>query len=508
MRRTLPLLILLAAPALGSDAIEAAREYKTHNGPRILRDFAKMLALPNVASDHANIRRNAGMIRAALEKRGVRSELLTLPDASPIVYGMLARPGAKRTLGVYLHYDGQPVDPAKWTNSPWKAALYTRAIESGGKPRAFPKPSEAIDLEWRIYARSAGDDKAPLAAILTTLDALHAANIAPTSNLIFFFEGEEEAGSTHLRDFLEKIREKIDPVDAWLICDGPVHQSRRPQLVFGVRGVTGLQVTVYGATRPLHSGHYGNWAPNPALMLARLLASMKDEHGRVLVDGFYDSVAPLSTVERTALRNLPNIDDALRREMGLAQSEADNAPYAERLLLPSLNIRGLETARVGSRTRNVIPSVATAALGMRLVKGNHPQAMQELVEAHIRRQGYLIVREDPPLDTRLRHAHIAKVIRESGYRAARTSMDLPIVRRVIAATERAADGPIVLLPSLGGSLPLYLFTDSLGKPAVIVPIANHDDNQHAADENLRVANLWYGIDLMASLFTMPADSAP
>ena len=297
-------------------------------------------------------------------------------------------------------------------------------------------------------------------------------------------------------------------VDVWLICDGPVHQSRQPQLVFGVRGYTGLDITVYGATRYLHSGHYGNWAPNPAHLLARLLASMKDDEGNVLVEGFYGDTAPIGEAEREAMAALPDFDDDLRRELGLAATEADNALLAERLLIPSLNIRGLESAAVGSEARNVIPTEATASIDIRLAKGDDPVKMLDRVEDHIRRQGYHIVRDEPDMAVRLEYPKIAGVSRREGYPAARTGMDLPIVGDIIGAAERAADGPLVLPPTMGGSLPLYLFTELLAAPVVIVPIANHDDNQHAPNENLRLANLWYGIDLMAALLTIPSPSSP
>jgi len=272
--------------------------------------------------------------------------------------------------------------------------------------------------------------------------------------------------------------------------------------VFGVRGITGFDITVYGATRYLHSGHYGNWAPNPAMMLAQLLASMKNGVGRVLIDGFYDTVEPLTPEGKRALATVPKIGEAMRNELGLRETEASNAPYVQRLLLPSLNVRGLVSATVGETARNVIPNTATASIDIRLVSGNDPGAMLDLVELHIRRQGYKIVRDQPDLETRRAHAKIAKVTRHGGYKAARTSMSITIVKEIVRAASRAAGEPIIQLPTLGGSLPLYLFTDDLQKPTVIAPIANHDNNQHAPDENIRLGNLWYGIDLIAAIFTM------
>jgi len=502
-----------AAPAASkqdaADPVESARAWRKAHAAEIVRDYADLLSLPNVARDTTAIRANAERIRDELAARGVEATLWTLPDqptAPPIVYGVLPAPsgsdGTGHTIGIYVHYDGQPVDPSQWTTTePWKPALFSGPVEEGGKPVPFPAPGEPVDPEWRLYGRSSGDDKAPIPAILGALDALEAAGIAPSANLVFFFEGEEEAGSIHLGEYMKAHRQELS-VDTWLICDGPVHQSRRPQLVFGVRGYTGLDITVYGATRYLHSGHYGNWAPNPAMGLARLLASMKDDDGRPLIEGYYDSTVLPGEAEQKAIAALPDYDDQLRKELGLAETEMHDAPLAERLLYPSLNIRGMVSAAVGAEARNVIPTEATAAIDIRLAKGNDPDAMLDLVEAHIRKQGYFIVRGDPDRATRLAHPKIAKVVRHAGYPAARASMSDPAVAHVIAAARRVAGDDLVLMPTLGGSLPLYLFNDLLGAPAVIVPIANHDDNQHGPDENLRIENLWYGIDLMTALFTM------
>jgi acetylornithine deacetylase/succinyl-diaminopimelate desuccinylase-like protein len=481
--------------------LEAVQAWRSEHAPAILRDFAALLAIPNVAADTESIEANALHIAGALEARGVATELWTEAGAPPVVYGRLDAPGATRTLGVYVHYDGQPVEPERWASPPWEPTLYTASLEDGGSPRPWPEPGEAIDPEWRVYARSAGDDKAPITALLSALDAVAALDVRRTSNLVFFFEGEEEAGSDHLGRYIDAHRDELD-VDAWIFCDGPVHQSRRPQLAFGVRGYTGIDLTVYGPTRYLHSGHYGNWAPNPAHRLARLLASMKDDEGRVLIAGFYEDVSPTGPAERDAIAALPPFDDELRMELGLAETELGNAPLVERLLLPSLNIRGLGSATIGDTARNIIPTEATASIDIRLVKGNDPARILDKVEAHVRTEGFTIVREEPDMPTRLGSPKLVRSVRREGYPAARTDMGLEVSRQVIAAARHAGGNELVLVPTLGGSLPLYLFTDVLGDPAIITPMANHDDNQHAPNENLRLANLWYGIDLMASLLTM------
>jgi acetylornithine deacetylase/succinyl-diaminopimelate desuccinylase-like protein len=494
--------VLTIDVARANSPVDAARTYYEANAGRIMAEYAQFLSLPNRAHDEEDIRRNAEWLREALTRRGVQVEILELPEAPPVVYGVLKAPGeleGRRVIGFYAHYDGQAVVTEKWAQSPWKPTLYTRAIEDGGTPRPFPEDGEAIDPEWRLYARSAADDKAPFMALLVALDAMREARIPLESDLVFLMEGEEEAGSRHLGDYMERYGDKLR-ADVWLIFDGPTHQSGRPQLVFGVRGITGIDITVYGANRYLHSGHYGNWAPNPAMMLSQLLASMKDEDGFVTIEGFYDTVSPPDPQVAEAAKSIPMIDDQLRTDFGLAMTEADNAPYLDRIMLPSLNVRGLESGAVGARARNVIPTAAQAAIDIRLVKGNDPADMLDKVEAHIRKQGYHIVRTEPTEEARLAHERIARVNPRGGYRAVRTAMDDPIVRWVGERARAAAGEELVLMPTMGGSLPLYLFEDKLKEPIVIVPVVNYDNNQHGPNENLRMGNLEYGVLLMASLF--------
>ncbi|MEW6746372.1 MAG: M20/M25/M40 family metallo-hydrolase [Planctomycetota bacterium] len=490
----------LAVPGVPAqdEVLRAARNYYLRNGGKILREYAEFLRLPNVASDPHGLRRNATWIREALRRRDVAALLVDSEGAPPVVLGLRLAEEATRTLGLYAHYDGQPVDAMGWKHSPWQAVLYTRPMEEGGVPRDLPGDGEALDREWRLYARSAADDKAPIMAILAALDALREAGTAPRSNLIFLFEGEEESGSPDLGRFLEREREML-AADIWLILDGPVHTTRRPQLVFGVRGIAVLDITVYGANRPLHSGHYGNWAPNPAMRLAQLLSSMVDSDGRVTIDGFYDTTVPLELAAREAAAALGESEDGLRRELGLKAAGNDDASYLDTLLRPSLNVRGLQAAAVGKAASNVIPAIATASIDIRLARGNDPQAMLDLVENHIRKQGYHIVRGEPTATERLSHAHLARIDRGEGYPAAHTALDAPLALWLRRQVELVAGAELVLMPTMGGSLPLHLFECKLGTPIVIVPIVNHDNNQHAANENLRLANLEYGIVLLANL---------
>lgn len=495
------LLLSLAMPTAPPE-IKAAHAHRQSHELDIINEFTRLLAIPNVASDLPNIRRNAELIAQMLEARGIKPQLLEVPNVPPVVYGEITIPGATRTLIFYVHYDGQPIEPAKWVGGgdPFQPTLRSASLEAGGKDIPFPAKGQPFNPEWRLYARATGDDKAPMIALVTALDALKANKIALTSNIKFFFEGEEEAGSPHLEQIVAKYPEHVKG-DVWLICDGPVHQNRQQQIYFGARGVTSLELTVYGPRHELHSGHYGNWAPNPAMLLARLLASMKDDDGRVLIENYYDGIEPLSPTEQRALAEAADNDEDLKRELQIGFTEGNGKKLKDRLMLPSLNIRGLSSASTGTTARNVIPANATAAIDLRLVKGIDYKTAVARVLAHIRKQGWHIVTTDPDEATRLKHPKVIKVNNNDGYNAARTSMDLPISRQIIATIE-AARGMTVKMPTLGGSVPVYIFTDILKMPAIGIPIANHDNNQHSANENIRLQNLWDGIETMAALLTM------
>jgi acetylornithine deacetylase/succinyl-diaminopimelate desuccinylase-like protein len=498
------MLAVLALPGRGtaeesqSSWMDAVRHYRTEHQIEIAEELFDLLAIPNVASDEVNIRRNAKHLVELLERRGVVARLLESPGAPPIVLGELEVPGATKTIVFYSHYDGQPVVPEQWASDPWTPTVRSGRLADGAEVVAWPPEGGVIDPEWRVYSRSASDDKSPIIAMLAALDALRAAGREPSVNIKFFFEGEEEAGSPHIGALLEANSEAL-AADLWLFCDGPVHQSRRGQVVFGVRGAMGAELTVYGPNRPLHSGHYGNWAPNPGALVADLIRGMRDLDGRILVDGYYDDVRPVSEGERRALAGVPSVDDALREDLVLAHTEADDAPLMERLLLPALNIRGIEVGRVGEQARNVISTEGRVSIGFRLVPDQRPARVRELVEAHLARNGWHVVHEAPSDAVRRSHDRVVYINWRGGYPALRTPLDLPASRAVVQAVGEGRREQVVEVPTLGGSLPLYLFDEILGVPLIVTPMVNHDNNQHGKDENLRFANLWEGIDMYAAL---------
>lgn len=463
--------------------VEPVRQWRVKHQSEILKGFTELLSIPNVAADPANLRRNADTLVLLLQQRHFDTRLLTAAGAPAVVFGEHKVAGAKRTIVFYAHYDGQPVTPSEWTSPPFVPTL------------------REVDGEQRIYARSAGDDKAAIYAQLVALAALEAAQIPMRANIRFIWEGEEEAGSPHLEEILNANRDLVHG-DVWLVCDGPVDQSRQQTLVFGARGDAHLEITVYGPSHGLHSGHYGNWAPNPAMMLAQLLAGMKDAQGRVLIPHFYDGIKPLGNLEKKALSRAPVNDDKLREEFALGHVDGGGAHLLDLLNLPSLNINGISSGQTGASSTNVIPATATADLDLRLVLGIDWREQQNRVVDYIRSQGYYVVETPPSRDVLLQHSKVALIKKDAaGYNAARTPMDLPIAQDVLTAVE-AARGPVIEWPTMGGSVPLGAMERAAQTHTITVPIANHDDNQHSSNENLRLQNLWDGIETMASLLCM------
>jgi acetylornithine deacetylase/succinyl-diaminopimelate desuccinylase-like protein len=482
--------------------IEEVRSYRLANEDRIMRELREFLSIPNVASDTPNIQKNAERLKEMLEARGIETHFLSIENRGPVVFGKIDTLGATRTVIFYAHYDGQPVDPSAWTDkSPFEPVLRDKSVEAGGKRIPFPEAGDGAANsyrdDWRIYARSASDDKSPIVAILAALDALRAQNIPLTVNLKFILEGEEEAGSTHLQQTLQ-LHKNLLGADLLITGDGPIHPSGRPLVFFGNRGDIGLDITVYGPVRSLHSGHYGNWAPNPALELSHLLAAMKDEQGRVLIPGYYDDVIPLGPLEQTALNAMPANDAELQHELGIARPDGGGKKLVELLQQPSINIRGIRSGAVGDQATNIIPDKAEASLEARLVKGEDPQKKFTQIVNFIRKQDFFVVDREPTLDERREHPLIAKIIDQGGYRASRTRMDMPVSKALVRVLQEATHNQTVVAPMLGGSVPMYIFED-LDLPWIGVPIVNYDNHQHSSDENLRLGNLWQGIETYAVL---------
>jgi hypothetical protein len=497
----LPLFVLSQSPN-----INKVKQYTASKQHEILRSYVELLSIPNIASDIKNIQKNADWIANYMRAKQIGNVQLlypTTPNKPPVVYGEVITPGAKETIVFYAHYDGQPVDSSKWYSGlhPFKPVLFDNAYDRGGKPIEWPATGISFNPMWRIYGRGASDDKGGVMSIIEAYASIAALKLLPSVNIKFFFEGEEEAGSTHLEEVLNRYKSMLNS-DMWVICDGPVHQSGKKQVVFGVRGDTHLELTVVGPKRPLHSGHYGNWVPNPAMELSKLLASMKDENGNVTIKGFYDDVVPLTTSEKDALSKVPSVDEQMKNELGFRKSERPTSLNIS-LNVPSLNVNGIQSAGVGEKSANVIPIKAIASIDLRLVVGNDWKRQQDKVIAHIKSQGFYVTENDPTDDERMAYDKICKVVRSDGYNAQKTSLDNGFAKRISKAVAMTSGEDPILMPTLGGSLPLYVFEKILKTQPVTVPIANHDNNQHAENENIRLKNFFEGIEIFASIMMLP-----
>ena len=487
--------LAIALLAFGQDRAAVEQWVKAHER-QVTAEFAGLLAIPNVGADRPDIRRNAEFLSAMLTRHGMKTELLETAG-NPLVYAEKNPPGAHSTILFYIHYDGQPVDEKRWNQpgGPFQPMMRDGKMENGAKTVRNFAALDRIPDDWRIYARSASDDKAPIVALMAALDAIGGRTRA---NIHVVLDGEEEMGSPSLTAAIGRYRDKLR-ADLLLILDGPVHPNGRPTLAFGARGILTLTLTVYGPRMALHSGHYGNWIPNPAMRLAQLLASMKDEQGRTTIEGFYADVPPLTDAQRRLLKSVPDDEPGLLKLFGVARPDAVGESLQEALQYPSLNIRGIESGYVDA-PRTIIPTEATAAIDIRLVKETAPQRMLERLRAHIEKQGYHVVDRDPDDAARMRYDRLVKLKTAEGeaMEAYRTEPDSPEAVKVTEALTKMWGAPPVLIRTMGGTVPIAPFIRTLGVPAVSVPIVNFDNNQHSDNENLRMGNLWDGIVTLAA----------
>ncbi|MGE3249852.1 MAG: M20/M25/M40 family metallo-hydrolase [Hyphomonadaceae bacterium] len=480
-----------------SPAMAAARAHVAANEAAIVTELRDLLAIPNVASNEADIRRNAEALIAMLERRGVSARVLETPNAPVSVYGELATPGATRTLLFYAHFDGQPVEPLEaWATPPFEPALRAGRLEDQAAIVPWSEARHPLADDARIYARSASDDKSPIVAMLAAIDALQAAGIARSANIRFFLEGEEEAGSPNLTRTLQTHRDLLG-ADLWIFGDGPIDPRGLPRVSLGVRGVMAFRLTVFGPAMSLHSGHYGNVAPNPAVRLSNLIASMRDENGRVLIRGF-DAAADRTTREARELgREAFDTEGMLRGPQ--IRSVETGVSYGEAILRPALNVTQLTYGGAGPQ-RNAIDPEATAGFDVRLTPGLTQDEVRTLVTAHVERQGYVVLDRAPTREERLAHPRIARIEwTDLGYQAAASDPATPAVARVIAVMREATDNQVRVPPIMGGSLPIAPIGDVLGAPFVIVPIVNADNNQHAPNENIRMGDFRRGVEYYAAL---------
>jgi acetylornithine deacetylase/succinyl-diaminopimelate desuccinylase-like protein len=488
-------------------------------------EFFALLSMPNDAVVPADIQKNADWLEAAFRRRGFATRQLP-NDGKPLVFAEYERKVANaKTILFYMHFDGQPVIPAQWAQkSPWTPVLKRRRPDAAPPPLATFTPARTrgapqweeidasrlqeaeIDPEWRIFARASSDDKGPIMMFLTAFDALKATGLEPAINVKVLLDGEEEKGSPTIGAVAKRHRDLLQ-ADGIIINDGPMHVSNRPTIIFGNRGNTVVKLTVHGPRNNLHSGHYGNYAPNPAQRLAALLASMKDDQGRVTIAGYYDGVK-LTEAERAIMAAVPDDEAELKTRLGIARAERVGGNLQEAVQYPSLNIRGMEAAAVGDKAANIIPSKATAELDLRTTPGATPSYLVGLIEAHIRAQGYHLAAAEPTDEERATHDKIASLVVARGSAAAFTQIDSPLggwAQETLGRTFTTAGKPVetVRIRMMGGSVPTDKLVEALDLPFVIVPLVNPDNNQHSFDENLRLGHFLDGIRAFTGLLRSP-----
>jgi len=474
---------------------QAAEKHYAANASDILAEFDSLLSLPNHASNREDIERNLLALERALGKRGLKTRRLEAPGAVPALFGELPRDPKKPTVLWYAHYDGQPIGSSGWNTPPFEPTL-DRNGEHARLSDALKTLTGVPDDAWRIYARSASDDKAAIIALLTALDALKASHTPLAVNLKVFLEGEEEIGSPNLPAIVRGHADLL-AADLLLFADGPRHQSGRPQVALGVRGTQGVELTLFGPARALHSGHYGNWAPNPAARLSEVLASIRAPDGRVKIEGFYD-VFDQDLAGRGVVPD-EGLEQELMKELHIGARENATRSLAAAVAWPAINVVGLRSGDTGINARNAIPVDAAASLDFRLVPRQTPAIVREQLERHLRSLGYRIVPTRAEAEAATDRERVALVDwGRAGYSGARVRDDAPAVRALIDLMRSVHGEELVVAPILGGSLPLSIFADNSPLGAVVVlPIANYDNNQHAPNENVTLGSLRYGIGTFA-----------
>ena len=460
--------------------------------------FKEVLSIPNDAISAEWIEENIVWTEKAFGERGFSTERIPTAGA-PLLLASRSFPKAKKTVLVYLQMDGQPVDPARWTQEdPYKPALKKQNKQGEWEEIPWDNIKNYKD-DWRIFARSASDAKGPVVMFLAAIDALEKIGKQPNYNLKVILDYEEEMGSPNLPKAVEENRILL-AADNLVIFDGPMHRLNKPTLSFGARGISTVQLTTYGPIVPQHSGHFGNYIPNPAFKLSKILASLKDDQGKVVVPGFYDGIV-LDEKTKAVLANTPHNEKELQELLQIGAFDQVGPNYQEAIQYPSLNVRGMQSGWINEKVRTIIPAWARAEIDVRLVKESDPLRLHRLIKKHIEGLGYLVLDREPTKEERLSHDKIATYTYEISYQSFRTDVNAEIGVWLGKALLRAFGEAPIRVRMSGGSIPISPFVNSLNIPAVAVPTVNRDNNQHSPNENLRLGNYRDGIKTILAILT-------
>ena len=440
------------------------------NRERYLEELKTLLAIPSVSALPAHrddVRRCADWCADEMRRIGLQNVRLFDTPGFPIVYGdWLGAPGAQ-TILFYGHYDVQPVDPLELWESP---------------------PFEATIRDGEIYARGAADDKGQVFMHLKAVEAFLKQGERLPVNIRFILEGEEEVGSSSLDDFVASHKSEL-AADVVVISDSTMFARGVPSICYGLRGLVYFQIDLRGSSTDLHSGSFGGAVANPAAVLAQMIAQMKDKSGRIKIPGFYDDVKPLTEEERQAWAALPFNERAYRKDFGIPKlfGETGYTTLERTWARPTLEVNGLLSGFTGEGAKTVLPAVAMAKMSMRLVPDQRPDKIAELFEAYVKKLA--------PKTVEL------KVTRMHGGKPWMTSYDNPFVQAAGRAIEKGF-GRAPVFTREGGSIPVVsTFQEELGLPSVLFGVGLPDENAHAPNEKLDLANFHNGIIASAYLYS-------
>jgi acetylornithine deacetylase/succinyl-diaminopimelate desuccinylase-like protein len=499
MKRYLFLIVLYLPVLLPAQPIaNIARHYAEKH----FETLKELLAIPNDAHFPADIEENVQWCEIAFRSHGFHLKRLETATVPLLLATRECQNPDARTVLIYLQVDGQPVDPVHWyQEDPYEATLKRRAEEGGWETLDWDLIHDRYDPEWRIFARSTSDSKGAVVMFLASLDALQDLQREPNFHMKVIMDFEEEIGSPRLPGAVSTYREDL-AADMLIIFDGPRHITNRPTLTFGARGISTITLTVYGPYLPQHSGHYGNFAPNPAIRLSQLIGSMKDDSGRVVIPGFYEGIT-IDEETREILRQVPDDEKYIMANIGIAEADKVAPTYQESLQYPSLNVRGMASGWVGEERRTIIPATATAEIDIRLVSESDPDRLIALVRKHIADRGYHMVSDRPTQRERLTYSRICRFESNTSYLAFRTDFDSDVGLWLHRSLKKAFSEEPIRQRTSGGSIPISPFVTTLGIPAVTVPTVNRDNNQHSPNENLRIGNFIDGVRTMLAILMEP-----
>jgi len=437
------------------------------------------------------------------KKYGFEVERLETPEL-PLLLASKVISEDLNTLLIYLQFDGQPVDKSKWDQeNPYKAVLKEK-VDNEYRITDWSRLDNITfdDIkkeDLRIFARSASDAKGPVMMILNALEIMKRNNIELEYNLKVIMDFEEEISSPNLADAVKKYSSKLKS-DALLIFDGPKHPSNLPTLTFGARGISDITLITYGPIVPQHSGHFGNFAPNPVFRMSEILSSMKDPNGRVTIPGFYDGIE-LDEKTLKILAEVPDDEKKMMNDMQFKKPDNVGKNYQESIQYPSINVRGIESGWVREEVRTIVPSECIAEIDVRLVLESDPIRLHNLIKNHIQKLGYYVIDRRPTKDERLKHNKIVTFVSSFDYDAFRTDIESEIGKWLVKSLKKTFGIEPVKKRTSGGSVPISPFVNTLGIPAVTVPTVNQDNNQHSPNENIKIENYITGIETYLGILT-------